>query len=207
MIKTIIKIGKDKKIFFLPENWLEIKLKHLINLELWQGDSSDPVGLLACFLQIDPDIIGNSKKDYWTELLTLLNFVFNAPKWHNLKIPDTVFLDNRSIKVPKRLEMERFGQKVVCLQYMASMKQDNIALIPDVMAVYFQPLIDGKFNRNRIEYVKRLIMDMPAIEAVPIGRFFFRKLLKSKTLGRLGLRRSRLIRSVKLNSAQPAAVS
>jgi hypothetical protein len=197
MIKTILEINGKDRTFNLPDSWLNITLKHLINLELWQGNDNDPVGLLSCFMDIDPEIIANSKKDLWDELLTILSFVYDPPKWHNLKIPKTVILDNKKIKVPRKLELERFGQKVLALQYMAEMKEDsdNIKIIPDVMAIYFQPLLDNTFSRFRLDYIKSLILGMPAIEGVPIGRFFFLKLLKSKNLGRLGLTRYQLTRT------------
>lgn len=190
MIKTNIEIKKSNRVFYIPDNWLEVKLKHLINLEVWKGDETDPVGLLACFMDIDPEIIANSRREYWTELLTVLSFVFEPPKWDTLKMADTIDLDNKIIKVPKKLELERFGQMVLAAQYMEGIKEDseNIKLIPDVMAVYLQPLIDGKFSRTRLDYTKRIILEMPAIKAVPIGRFFFLKLLKSRNYGMLGLK-------------------
>ena len=197
MIKTVIEINKEKKQYFLPENWSEITLKHLINLELWRGDNTDPVGLLACFLDIDPEILANSKSNLWKELLTVFSYVFTPPKWHNLKKKDKILMDGKYIHVPKQLELERFGQKVLSLQYMVNVKDesDQIKAIPDILTVYFQPLYDGKFSRLRLDYVKNIVMNIPAIDAVPIGRFFFRKLLRKKSYGKIGLTQYRKIMS------------
>jgi len=209
MIKTVIEIKRKKQSYLIPENWGEVTLKHLINLELWKGDELDLVGLLSCFIDVDPEIIANSKRDHWAELITILTFVFEPPAWDGLSVPKTVKLDNRVIKVPRKLELERYGQKVLALQYMANLKTDsqNIAIIPDVMAAYFQPLIDGKFSRLRLDYTKRQVLSMPAFQAVPIGRFFFRKLLRSKNYGYLGLKASRLIAKKILYINQRAGIS
>lgn len=209
MIKTVIEIKRKKQSYLIPENWGEVTLKHLINLELWKGDELDLVGLLSCFIDVDPEVIANSKRDHWAELITVLTFVFEPPAWDGLSVPKTVKLDNRVIKVPRKLELERYGQKVLALQYMANLKTDsqNIAIIPDVMAAYFQPLIDGKFSRLRLDYTKRQVLSMPAFQAVPIGRFFFRKLLRSKNYGYLGLKASRLIAKKILYINQRAGIS
>ena len=209
MIKTCIEIDGNNRTFYIPDSWLELKLKHLINLELWKGNENDPIGLLSCFIDLDAEIIANSKRDHWTELITILSFVFDPPKWHNLKVQRKVKLSDKLITIPRKLELERFGQKVLALQYMSNIKEDsqNLSIIPDVMAVYFQPLYDGKFSRYRLRHIKSLIMEMPAIEAIPIGRFFFRKLIKSRNFGWLGLKVSQLIMKKILYSRQQGGIS
>jgi len=179
----------------VPENWHEVTLLHLINLEAWRGKETDPVGLLSCFLDIDPELLANQKRRYWNELLTVLSFVFSPPKWQGLKMKDRIKIGDKTIKVPKRLELETWGQAVAAMMEASKCENeaDYIKAVPELLTIYFQPLYDGKFSRHRLEYVKGLIMQMPAIEAVPVGFFFFKKLMKSQIYGMIGLTRSRLI--------------
>ena len=202
MIKAKIKHKKKTLNIDVPERWEECKLKHIVNLDLWEGDNTDVIGLMACFVDLPQEVLEATNTNLWDELFKILSFVFDPPTWHNLKRPDKIEINGRYIKVPNNLELESFGQKVMAMQKMVA-DQDSIKVIPDILAIYLQPVYDGKFSRPRIEVLKEYILECKAIDTVPIGRFFFRKLLRPKRFGLLGLNKyQRILKQMQSSGRQ-----
>ena len=206
MITAKIKHKKKTLSIDIPEGWEECKLKHIVKLDLWDGDSSDIIGLMGCFVDLPTEVLEATHSNLWEPLFKVLAFVFNPPSWHNLKKPDKILINDKYVKVPKNLELESFGQKVMAMQKMV-VDQDSIRVIPDILAIYLQPVYDNKFSRPRIEVVKEYILECNAIDTVPIGRFFFRKLLRQKNYGLIGLNRyQRIIKQMRFSNRQAVNV-
>ena len=189
MIKFNFKLNKDKTIAAtVPEGWHEVKLKHIINLESkWSGESSDMIGLLSSFTDCAYEEIEHSKEDLWEPLFRVLSFVFEAPKWQKIKKPKTVTIGSKVIKPPRNLSLETFGQKILALKLITN-EENQINNIPDIVAIYLQPAYDGLFNSGRVADIKKLVLEMTAFDAMPYGLFFFKKLLKPRRFGKLGLK-------------------
>jgi hypothetical protein len=187
MIKFHIK-AKSKKITGLcPENWQEVTLKQVLDLE--KADRSDKLQILSCFTGLDLRTIENAKGDLFEPMYQVLSFITDAPKWDKVKRPKEVTLKDKSIKPPKDISLETFGQKWRAMEAIQA-HENKIDCIPDILAIYFQPSYDGIFESSRIEDVKEMVYDMPAYQAMPYGFFFFKKLTGWKVIGMIGLKLS-----------------
>jgi hypothetical protein len=58
--------------------------------------------------------------------------------------------------------------------------EDMRAIIADVFAIYAQPSIDGKFDSNNLEPIKKAIEAMPIIQVLPWVIFFLKRLKRLK---------------------------
>ena len=190
MIEFKFKLNKETISATVPEGWHEVKLKHILALEEnWSGTSSDMIGLLSAFTGQDYRTLENAKGDLWNPLFQVLSFVFDAPKWDKIKPPKQVRLNGKTLTPPKKLEMQTFGQKVLALKLIS--EQEHIKNIPDIIAIYLQPVYDGLFESERIPDIRKHVLEMKAYDSMPYGLFFLKKLLRLKNFGKLGLRASR----------------
>ena len=188
MIKFKFKV-KDKTIeATVPEGWHEVTLKHVLALESeWTGESKDMIGLLSTFTGQNFQTLENAKGDLWEPIFQVLSFVFDAPKWEKLKRTKIVNIGGKMVRPPKNLSLETLGQKILALNLITN-GNDHIKNIPDIISIYLQPAYDTTFVSDRINDIKRLVLDMKAYEAMPYGLFFLKKLLRPRNYGRLGLR-------------------
>ena len=190
MIRFKFKLNKKTIEATVPEGWHEVKLKHVLALEQWTGDSKDMVSLLSAFTGCEYHDLENAKGNLWEPLFQVLSFVFDAPKWSKIKKPKSVNIGNKVIKPPHNLLLQKFGQKVMALKLISDEK-NQINNIPDIISIYFQPGYDGAFVSDRIPDIKNLVLEMNCMEAMPYGIFFLKNLLRSKRYGRIGLSLSR----------------
>ena len=191
MIEVKIHIRDKTVIARVPEGWHEVTLRHIIALEdQWNGKSDDMIGLLSAFTGVNYEELENTKSTLWEPLFQVMSYVFQAPNWKKLKLPNMVNIAGIQAKPAKNVALEAFGQKVMALQAIASTKPE-MERIADILAVYFQPLIDGKFVSQRVPDIRTHVLDMKAYEALPYGLFFFRKSLKRRKFGLIGLKASR----------------
>jgi hypothetical protein len=54
-------------------------------------------------------------------------------------------------------------------------------IVADALAIYAQPLIDGKFDGHKLEPIKKAIESLPIVLAFPWCVFFLRSLNALKT--------------------------
>jgi hypothetical protein len=110
------------------------------------------------------------------------------------------------IKPPQNLSLEAFGQKILALKLITN-EENQINNIPDIVAIYLQPAYDGIFNSDRVGEIRKLVLEMSAFDAMPYGLFFFKKLLKPKRFGRIGLRVSQKMLKNLMSIQQQAGIS
>lgn len=206
MIKFKFKLNKETIEAKVPEGWHEVTLKHVLALESeWTGESKDMIGLLSAFTGENFHTLENAKGDLWEPIFQVLSFVFDAPKWDKIKKPKLVNIGGKMVKPPQNLSLETLGQKILALNLITN-GSDHIKNIPDIISIYLQPAYDGKFVSDRINDIKRHVLDMKAYEAMPYGLFFLKRLLRPRSFGRLGLKVSpKMLRN--LQSIQKQAVS
>ena len=191
MIRLNFLLNKKTISAEVPESWDEVKLKHIIRMEAnWSGESKDMIGLLTAFTDRTYEEIEHSKENLFEPLFRVLSFVFQAPDWKKIKKPKEVTIGGKVITPPTNLNLEAFGQKVKALQLITNEK-NQIYNIPGILAIYLQPAYDGLFSMDRVDDIEEKVLEMKAVEAMPFGLFFFKRLLKPKRIGRIGLRVSR----------------
>jgi len=189
MVRFEIKTDNGTKSCLCPESWEEVNLGMLIRMkENWDWKKSNMIGLLSALTFQDYSAISNSQRDLWEPLFAVMGFVFtDAPKWHKLKKPKVLRIDGVDCKLPRKIGLTMFGQKVMALQLIGNEELSDYEKIPKILAIYLQPLYDGKFNTERLEHIEHHILYLPAKDAYPIGNFFLKKLLRRKDYGILGL--------------------
>lgn len=184
MIKFTFKLNKETLTGYCPENWGEVTLQNIIDLE--KCKQGDKIEVLSAFTGLDVRTIENARGDLFKPMYQVLSFVFESPNWQKLKVPKTVTLNDKVIKPPKKLNLETFGQKWRAVEAIQS-ADNKIDCIPDILAIYLQPAYDGVFETSRIPDIKEYVLKMKAFEAMPYGFFFFKRLEGLNLLGLLGL--------------------
>jgi len=182
MIELTIKTPKKNYDLKSPSVWEEVTVNQFIQLESnWDG--KDLVQLLSILTGLDRDILANSSRKILNQVDSIVSFIFtDPPNFNKLKRKATIIIDGKPIKMPTSLEMEPFGAALLILGVLEK-PSDIIPKIPYIMAVYSQPVIDGKFKEDRIKAIEQIINDMPIVEVYPHCFFFFRKLLLHKRIG------------------------
>ncbi len=190
MIKFKFKLNKKTVEATVPENWGEVTLQHVLNLEENGGNNVSEI--LAALTGQNYEFIENSHPSTIFEPLTqVLTYIYDAPKWDKLKLLKQINLGGKLIKAPKKLEFCAFGQSRMVLDKMKDLDTEKrlpINILADILSIYLQPAYDGKFVSQRVEDIKPLVLQMKAYEAMPYAFFFFKKLYGKKIFGRIGLK-------------------
>jgi hypothetical protein len=193
--------GKHKCL--VPEEWHEVTLEQIIKLDFeFNSNISTTFNILSVFTDLPVHEIENTSSNLWKPLLSVMDFIYKPPNWKKLKKPDTIHFLDKEITLPKDISLATFGQKVFALQAMNKKEPDAMA---DVITTYIQPCYDGYVSTERIEELRNHVLQLPAIQAVPIGRFFLTKLIRRKKYGLIGLTLSRRMQLIRLHLKQQAA--
>jgi hypothetical protein len=138
--------------------------------------NSEPIELLSIFSNIDLSHLENTRADlspiiqhiYEKLILNGMNELDHRPR-------KDLFILGHQIKFPKDLNFERYGQKFM-LKKLTQEKDDMREIVADALAIYAQPLIDGKFDGHKLEPIKKAIESLPIVLAWPWCVFFLRSL-------------------------------
>jgi hypothetical protein len=182
MIDLTIKTPDKDYNLKCPKTWQEVTVNQFIQLENnWDG--KDLIQLLSILTELPRYILVNAHRTVIDKVDDLVSFIFKEPPdFNKLKRKKTITILNKPVKMPKSLEMESFGAALMVLEVLEDPK-DMIPKIPYIMAVYSQPVIDGKFIESRIPEIETEINKMPIVDVYPHCFFFFKKLLKFKKTG------------------------
>ena len=161
----------------IPDSWEEITVKQWAAMR----PNSEPIELLSIFSNIDLSHLENTRADlspiiqhiYEKLILNGMNELDHRPR------KDLSILGHQ-IKFPKDLNFERYGQKFM-LKKLTQDKDDMREIVADALAIYAQPLIDGKFDGHKLEPIKKAIESLPIVLAFPWCVFFLRSLNALKT--------------------------
>jgi hypothetical protein len=193
MIKFVFKTEKGKREALIPENWAEVKVKHLKKLEEQQPHYNYEA--LACFTDetVKEFANGTSKQDFLA-IASHLGFLSEKPEWNKIKKKDLIQLGPKKIKPPKQLQLKRIGQKMTAMRiiqkYATEQKEPSMDDVIEILAIYLQPEYTGHFDTDKLEGIKHHIMEMPCIVAMPWFLFFFKRLQGLKAFGLIDLRLS-----------------
>lgn len=171
MIKLTIKHAGETISGDLPETWREIKVKHFIGM----NSNLNEFELISLLSGIDRSILENTETSMEPAIVRM-NQLFNQPPPELEKLErKTLTMDGKKIVFPKSINFTRYGQKSM----VKNLIQENEKLeqiVPDVFAIYAQPIIDGRFNSERIDAIKHDVENMPIMSVFPHVLFFFKKL-------------------------------
>lgn len=171
MIKLSIKTETETHHGTLPDSWNEIKVRDFIGM----NSGLTELELIALLSGIDVEHVENAKNDL-TPIVERMNELFNEPPPDLQKLKRKVLtMDGKKIVFPTSINFTRYGQKSMVKNLIQS--NDKLeTIVPDVFAIYAQPIVDGKFDSNRIEAIKKQVENMPIVDVFPHVFFFFKKL-------------------------------
>ena len=152
------------------EQYLKVCAKDVTNIDILEALSGVSKDI---WMQCSDDNID-------TVILPHLEFI--SENIETLSVPDKIELAGKTIKVPKDLGFETFGQKVICQD--AIVKEDKESgeiqkVMPFIVAVYLQPQIDKEFSEEKARKLIPEILKKKVTEIYPLGFFLLAKLVAS----------------------------
>ena len=164
-----------------PDQWSEVTVEHFIRPEFL---TRDPVGLLAVLTGIEKGVLMNATEDISQELGRMVSFIAKEPTGYKGKLPDRFKIMDKLVKIPKDIELEKLGQKILFSAALGKYKFAYEA-IPEIIAIYLIPQMtsDGSFDDNMIDEVKDAVKKMPITYVYPVADFFLDSLKLSRRNG------------------------
>lgn len=163
------RVKLNDKPYFVADRWSELQLKHLIGLE--EVDTEDEVAVFSVLSGLNVEVVENSQA-ITEEIYKVVAFIYEAtPEWKKLQPPTHLVIGGKPYKLPK-IDKCVLGQNIMLDNLI---ERPLVESIPTVLAIYFQPLIDGgKFNRERLPAVEKMILEANALECYATAGFFLR---------------------------------
>jgi hypothetical protein len=171
----------EKETVKFPLTWFDTPTE--LYERIWEewDQSASPESLVKLF----SIITGGKYTDYITStdnrieriILEAVKFVVQNPvDLQSMPKPRWFKIEGRTIELPKYdIQYKRFslGQMLTIRKLMYN--KDVRSGISLACALYVQPLLDGKFDDNRVDYYQAIIKKMPITDTFPIGFFILRR--------------------------------
>lgn len=187
MIEIQVKYQGKKHLVNFPSGWDELTFRQLAALRKQEGN--DTGHLLEILTGIERNGWLNMPSGIAGTLARLLDWVQTPLNWYQLIPPKAIKIGEKEYQVPKDLGLKTFGQKITLetkVQKMLEQKKDLFEIMPDAMAIYFQPIVDGgNFDDQKAEDMRELFYDCPAIHVFPIASFFLRTSSAYQNFGKI----------------------
>lgn len=163
-----------------PDCWEDVLVRHFINPMFLSGDS---LGFLSALSGIDRKTLLNSKEDIVGQLTRMVAFAGVNPEGFKMKKkPERFKLMGVDCLIPKDIELERVGQKIMFQNAMVKHKFIYEG-IPEAIAIYLAPeLNNGEFDDALLPEIEEAVMELKIVDVFPIADFFlnsYRALAKS----------------------------
>ncbi len=173
----------DKKVS-LPEKWSEVTVEIFSNPDFYSGNA---IYLLSSFSGVPVEKLMNTTKDLTKYLVQVSNLIIKDKEGYRgaPDVPITFKLLDVDCKVPKDIEVERWGQKIMYTQALAKCKFSNEA-IPEAIAIYLAPQIYDKdewYKPEQIETICEAVRKMKIVDCYSLADFFLSDILKYKRNG------------------------
>lgn len=182
MITVKLKSKNELYVGQLPESWQELTTEQYIAIEA----DTQPLELFSILTNIPLDVVENANLSseqagkYTEKIATFYNNPPDLEKLPKQKI--------EGVSLPKRLDMQTFGQKVILEEAIKSV-EDMRKIIPDAIAIYLQPAVENTFDSKRVPVYKQKVLQMPIMKTYPWASFFFSSLIDYKVRMQLAWQR------------------
>ncbi len=171
---TITYISSKRQITLTgPESFDEMTTDQYQNMVRdWDGE--DVVRLFCILFGADYEATLNSPYDVESTIAAAVAFVYrDGMALYDKKVPEK-FL---GVEVPKALGGLSIGQAMILRNRGEGKKEGE--MIAAAIAVYMQPIIDGKHDDKKQEILERKVLEMPVSETFALGFFLLRQLTDS----------------------------
>jgi len=169
---------EDQKVS-IPTAWAEVTVGVFSNPDFLSGNS---LALLASLSGIDIGKLANTTEDLGPHFARAVKFMKESPRGWAGKFYNKVKIMGVTCKVPKNIEFETFGQKVMYGQALAK-HRTNFATMPYGVAIYLAPQIDPLKWYERIEEIADAVKLLPITRVAPIADFFLTSTKKFRPSG------------------------
>ena len=167
MIKFKFKFNNKTITATVPSNWDEVTVKQFIAMDCATWDSLDIVEIIAMLSGVDVSRLYKTKSKPLDVVYAAMEFLNKKPPdWEKIQHQDYITIWDKTIKIPQDLELEAFG---LWIEFQQLSESRDIAKI---CALYLQPVLYGKVDRDQRKHVEQSILDMPIIIMLPIFNFF-----------------------------------
>ena len=183
MIRDIVISKKHRT--DLPTDYSELTMRQYFELELWKNRNGNYVEVLPILTDIPIEIWDKAENGYEALkyiILPNIQSLLKPVKWRKIRMLDKITILGKEIEVPKNLELETLGQKVQLdirfseyLKLFENQTKSGFHQMAYILAVYLSPRISGKeFDIEFTDEVRDAIIELPALDIIPIGTFFLK---------------------------------
>lgn len=187
MIQLEVKYQGKKRLVAFPAGWDELTFRQFLEIRQFEPEHGGTPRLLEILTGIEREAWLNMHAGIAGTLSSLLEWVDTPPNY-DVPAPTSIKIGDKTYSVPRDLGMETFGQKITLeskVQKYEEAKGDLFELMPDAMAIYFQPIVDeGPFDDRKAELLKEVFYNCRAVDVYPIASFFLRSAKDSVASGR-----------------------
>lgn len=163
----------------VPKSWDEVTVQQFQKMNFSNWDGIDIVHLLSILSGADLKALYETRSKPMKAVYAAMEFLQKEPpQWEALKHKTAIIYKGKMVRVPEDLEHQAFGLMV---EFQQLAESDNVAAI---CALYLQPHIDGKIDKERRNDIEIEILKMPVLDILPIVNFFFQKSREYKIYGR-----------------------
>jgi hypothetical protein len=164
--------GEKLKVTY-PDSWDEITLDQFMKIE--KLGIADPLTLFSILAGVELDFASGLDQELEPLVWDSVYFLFGeSPDWKEAKCPKMFIIDGKPYAIPK-IEKQTLGQSVMVTQ-LVNNSETLFEVIPEMLAIYFQPLVTGgKFDREKIDIVRQSILKSTAVDCMGVANFFLRK--------------------------------
>lgn len=176
-----VKFKTDRGLMSLDiaERWEELTLDQLIQVE--KKGTLDPLEMFSILTGMDLIFLDNQKESLEGEVFDMIQPLFRAASGHgDHPRPARLWMGGKAYEVP-RPDKATLGQSILFMN-MAENAKDLYDLVPDMLAIYFQPLLHGgTFDRHRLKEAKESILKAPGMDCLAVFTFFLSSQKRWKT--------------------------
>jgi len=166
----MIKFSFEGKEIEAPTSWDEVTVGHFIKPEFLSGNA---IELLSVLSGIAPSKIANTTVDLTEYFKKTVGFLEANPSGWQGTYDKKMRLKLLGVKcdVPKNIEMESFGKKIMLGELMAK-SQFIYTAIPGAIAIYLGDQIYPNDWYKRIDEIAEAVLELPIHKVYPIVSFF-----------------------------------
>lgn len=178
----MIKINFEDRVVEAPTSWEEVTVETFINPHFLAGDS---ISLLSALTGVDRKALMNSTLDIMDKINMMVSFAVDNPHGYRGHVPQTIKLRGQDCKIPKDIELERLGQKIM-LQDAIARQNFVYQAIPDAIAIYLAPELNGgEFDDAMIPELREEVLKLKLVDVFPVADFFLSSLRNYRKNGKL----------------------
>lgn len=159
----------------VPESYSELTFKQYIDIAYSDGLSDAHFLAAIVGMNVD-DFVKIKDSDVDIKIFAEIDWVTEPPKFDKNKIPSSIRINGKSIKIPKDIGYETYEQKVAVTNYITPGMKDQ-EIMAYMIAVYLYPGYYGEFNEDGVlDFMEKIIYKQSIASMIGIGNFFLKNL-------------------------------